>query len=136
MNELHKKHQLRRHQGHWGHVIIRLTDEHGQGLLSSELMSCWFTKIPVCSTFDLICKIPRAVLHDVAKHSARITLLNKLWTMSDVVKYKNPLWSFLKLTALVFHHVWYSPLDLIFNINYLIIRIRLFCQFQTQNSLK
>ena len=32
-----------------------------------------------------------------------------LWTMSDMVKYRAALWSFLKLTALVFYHVWHSP---------------------------
>ena len=32
------------------------------------------------------------------------------WTMSDMVKYRAALWSFLKLTALVFYHVWHSPL--------------------------
>ena len=31
------------------------------------------------------------------------------WTMSDMVKYRAALWSFLKLTALVFFHVWHSP---------------------------
>ena len=31
------------------------------------------------------------------------------WTMSDMVKYRAALWSFLKLTALVFYHVWHSP---------------------------
>ena len=32
------------------------------------------------------------------------------WTMSDMVKYRATLWSFLELTALVFYHVWHSPL--------------------------
>ena len=27
------------------------------------------------------------------------------WTMSDIVKYRAAVWSFLKLTALVFYHV-------------------------------
>ena len=36
--------------------------------------------------------------------------LSKLpWTMSDTVKYRAALWSFLKFTALVFYHVWHSP---------------------------
>ena len=30
--------------------------------------------------------------------------------MSDMVKYRATLWSFLELTALVFYHVWHSPL--------------------------
>ena len=35
-----------------------------------------------------------------------INLLIKVsWTMSDMVKYRAALWSFLKLTALVFYHV-------------------------------
>ena len=29
--------------------------------------------------------------------------------MSDMVKYRAAFWSFLKLTALVFYHVWHSP---------------------------
>ena len=33
----------------------------------------------------------------------------KLTRISDMVKYRAALWSFLKLTALVFYHVWYSP---------------------------
>ena len=31
------------------------------------------------------------------------------WTISDMVKYRDALRSFLKLTALVFYHVWHSP---------------------------
>ena len=31
--------------------------------------------------------------------------------MSDMVKYRATLWSFLKLTALVYYHVWHSPLS-------------------------
>ena len=32
-----------------------------------------------------------------------------LWTMSGMVKYRSALWSFLKLTAPVFYHVWHTP---------------------------
>ena len=35
--------------------------------------------------------------------------------MSDMVKYRAALSSFLKLTALVFYHVWHSPFE-----NYLV----------------
>ena len=32
-----------------------------------------------------------------------------IWTMSEMVKYRAALWSFYKLTAHVFYHLWHSP---------------------------
>ena len=38
-----------------------------------------------------------------------MVLRHYLWTMSNIVKYRVALWSFLKLKALVFYQAWHIP---------------------------
>ena len=69
-------------------------------------------------------KIPK-ILHKFLKTAKNAPLSANMpqsctWsTMSEMVKYRAALWSFLKLTALVFYHVWHSPWAFVGPLNFL-----------------
>ena len=68
LNELHKKHQLWRYQGHWSRIFnywskLKLTDEHGQGLFIIRVddMSIYYNSSSIfASIFKIPLKVPNS----------------------------------------------------------------------------
>ena len=72
---------------------------------NATLIGDWLLHEHKLGSFQPKCPPGICTFNPIPTRQGHFFIIVVVWTMSDMVKYRAAIWSFLKLTALVFYHV-------------------------------